>query len=333
MDVQRDAVHQLQLGMDAQRDAVHQLHLAAERGDQEALRALTERTLEMDALSIDTRHPSDGRSVIHSCVLSFAQINTGNVLRYMVKTLGAQIDARDGNGCTPLHAAAGLGHTRSIRTLIALGADSQALDQSGMNALTISASRGHLTCFVWLYQAGLSPIKPMNDGRSAIHLAAFAGQSSETPRLCCVERLLRLGVSLETKTRSGLTPCHFAAIGNKAHTVKKLCILGADVTAIDFQHGFSPLLMASAFGNLSVVRLLVLELGVKWQSDRRGFTAFHLAAQHGHLNVVNFLFAHVPFASKTRDMRMTLGSHLHDIVFRKTKSCSNAMTLGMCRRT
>ena len=206
-----------------------------------------------------------------------------------------------------------------------------AVTPSGMNALAIAASRGHLMCFVWLYQEeSLSPTKPMNDGRSAIHLAAFAGQSSVTPRLCCVERLLRLGASLEAKTLNGMTPSHFAAVGNCAETLRKLHQLGADVTAVDFKHGFSPILMASAFGNLNVVRLLVLELGVNPAApDVRGFTAFHLAAQHGRLNVVNFLFAHIPVASQKRAVRMTLGSHLRDIVFRKTNNGQSAMTLGM----
>jgi ankyrin repeat protein len=161
--------------------------------------------------------------------------------------------------------------------------------------------------------------------------------------LCLLERLQALGASLEARTDIGMTPSHYAALGNRPEAIRKLVKLGADINSKD-QHGFTPLLVACAFGSLAVVRVLVEDFGVSTGvSDDRGFTAFHIACEKGQLHVVNFLFAHVPlFTSKAHDLvmgrrgaesaprrrRLTLGSHVHDIIFSTTYEGLTAMQLA-----
>ena len=101
-------------------------------------------------------------------------------------------------------------------------------------------------------------------------------------------------------------------------------------------------------------------------SDNRGFAAFHMAAEHGSLSVLNFLFAHVPIltskihdaiensqfvnaqeAAKTQDgrprrrkekthrppliaqrRRLTLGSHVASIISAQTNEGTTALDLA-----
>ena len=54
---------------------------------------------------------------------------------------GAYLNARDGNGRTPLHVAVFQGHRTAARTLLAAGADPALLDSQRYDAVTIAAVR------------------------------------------------------------------------------------------------------------------------------------------------------------------------------------------------
>ena len=149
---------------------VGRLHHAAYHGDKAELRALTEGTLDDDAINVNTLNPKNGRNVIHSAVLGFPQ---KGILFYLVKTLGAEADLRDGRGLSPLLYAARMGHTRSISQLMALQCDEHVVDKKGLTAMHYAAQHGHLVCCVWLYQAGLPATKAADDGRQPIHLVRF----------------------------------------------------------------------------------------------------------------------------------------------------------------
>ena len=51
------------------------------------------------------------------------------------RCLGADINAKDNNGETPLHSAADAGHADIIRALVELGADINAQDEDGETPL------------------------------------------------------------------------------------------------------------------------------------------------------------------------------------------------------
>ena len=56
---------------------------------------------------------------------------------------GADVDAKDERGRTPLHAAALNGYSDAVKALIAAGADVDAKDERGRTPLHLAADRGH----------------------------------------------------------------------------------------------------------------------------------------------------------------------------------------------
>jgi ankyrin repeat protein len=125
---------------------------------------------------------------------------------------GADLNARDSNGRTPLHVAAFQGHGAAAQALIAVGADPGLLDNQRYDAVTITAVRGDVPSLKALLAAGASAklITSVYDG-TALIAAAHLGHDGLRPRrsfrcagLCssfsCSPRSPRFAAYLEMRT-------------------------------------------------------------------------------------------------------------------------------------
>ncbi len=128
---------------------------------------------------------------------------------------GANPNARDAIGMTPLHYAAYRGEPAVAEALIAGGADLDVKDSMGMTPL---------------------------------HAAAFQGHPD------MVETLLKAGAEVNAKDRAGNTPLHYAVFVKDASTVKLLLASGADGTLVNAR-GASPAAMARASGKKALAKL------------------------------------------------------------------------------
>ena len=132
---------------------------------------------------------------------------------------GADVNAKDYIGRTPLHNAARWshkGHKKVAELLISRGADVDAMD---------------------------------DDGWTPLHYAALGG-SKETAKLLIVE-----GVDVNTKNDEGETPLHHAAHGGHKEVAELLIANGADLNARK-KNGDTPLDEANWRNNQEIANLL-----------------------------------------------------------------------------
>ena len=175
---------------------------------------------------------------------------------------GADVNAKDNNGWTPLRWAASEGHADAARLLVDAGADVNAKDNNGWTPLRWAASEGHADVARLLVDAGADV-----NARGLLDWAASHNRA-EMARL-----LIDLGADVNART-SSWRPLHFAAFGNSAKVARLLIDEGADVNAKD-SGGRTPLHRVS---NAEVARLLIDEgVGVNAKDDG-GRTPLHSAS-------------------------------------------------------
>lgn len=89
--------------------------------------------------------------------------------------------------------------------------------------------------------------------------------------------------------KNGLTPLHWAVMGDRTNMVQLLLAKGADVHATD-RYGWTPLHKAAAFNRVTLARMLMdkgadpLAFGIKYGLIR--FAPIHLAAEAGFADMV-----------------------------------------------
>lgn len=102
-----------------------------------------------------------------------------------------------------------------------------------------------------------------------------------------VEALLAAGAKLEQTDADGLTPMHWAAIGNRVEAARAMIARGANVNHAD-KRGYTPLHYAASidFGDSAMIELL-LKSGAKADAKTgEGATALELAGKYGHRGLI-----------------------------------------------
>ena len=166
-----------------------------------------------------------------------------------ILTAGANVNAKDERGITPLMYTAWVGSVDAMTRLLDRGADPNLSNSSGSTALMLSATE--IAKVRLLKDRGANVNVASTRGRTALFLAAMSDRSADIARL-----LISAGADVHVVDGMKMTVLHAAALGNDTETVRLLVDAGLDVNATDFQ-GFTPLIYASSNGNLAVARLLL----------------------------------------------------------------------------
>ncbi len=124
------------------------------------------------------------------------------------------IDSVIANSTTPLMKASHLGEREFVRRLIEAGADLNARNADGNNALWLACVGGHLDI---------------------------------------IDMLVEAGIDIDNRNDNGATPLMYAASSGKAAVVERLLAKGADVTP-ETLDGFSALDLAGTIECLSLLR-------------------------------------------------------------------------------
>lgn len=142
---------------------------------------------------------------------------------------GAEIDAKDVNGLTPLYFAAAHGHTDVLRLLLANAAqpDAGTPGEGSGTALTVAVIFGHADCAKELMRYGARHDLTDYDGRTPLHIAVYKGNDA------LALDILARSVDVNTVSRSGNSPLHEALTNSNASLSVALVRAGADWTAKD----------------------------------------------------------------------------------------------------
>jgi ankyrin repeat protein/GTPase SAR1 family protein len=214
--------------------------------------------------------PNDGASLYLAC--------EDNNLS-MVKTLidcGADPNARNNKGITPLHIACQLGNLSMVKTLIDSGANLENKDARGYTPLALAVLNDHKgTVSALVKEFGCDP----NDGVS-LHVACREGN------LDIVSILICLGADVGNTGVRGNTPLHEAIrTENVAQTLLKH---KSNPNARNNQ-GITPLHIACGLGNMSMVKTLI-DCGANLENkNASGYTPLALAVRNGHKGIVSAL--------------------------------------------
>jgi ankyrin repeat protein len=146
---------------------------------------------------------------------------------------GADINAKDHNGWTPLHDASCNGHVQVVTELVEHGADIEATTIYGKTPLHLACRHGHLAVVTEL----LSP----NDSNGTTSILG--------------KRKSR-GANFEAKDDDGDTPLHWASLYGHLPVVKALLSGGANILAVN-NRGLLPVHYAVSGGHSEVAKYLL----------------------------------------------------------------------------
>lgn len=122
---------------------------------------------------INTKDSSTGQTALHI----MTQLRDTTWMKFLISK-GANVNARDFKGVTPLETAVGLGFIEGTQILITYGAHIDEADATGETPLISAVHRHDTQLARVLLQAGANPDRPDNSGRSARDYAHADGSSN-----------------------------------------------------------------------------------------------------------------------------------------------------------
>ena len=184
---------------------------------------------------------------------------------------GADVNAIDRHGRSPILVALEFGSSENVEDLINLGAAIEAIDFNKNTPLHYAASRGDLKILDLLIDNG-GNISALNDElQTPLHHAKEHK---------IVQRLFDLGADINAADINGYTPIFYvtgyAFGGGSPAAVRKLINLGANIEVVAV-NGMTPLHSAAISANLEIIRMLIdadASINIR---DQDGNTPLHLA--------------------------------------------------------
>jgi len=238
---------------------------------------------------------------------------------------GADLDAKDNNGLTPLHVLSQYGNIKATRLLLEHGARVDALDNDQLSPLHFASRTGNAEVAHLLLEHALNKgdqtlqrlltigsedldidtirfflergadVDAVDDNHSTLlHKASHNGN------VWVARLLLERGANINARNKDGHTPLHRVSVSAQAleDTMQLLLKHGADFDAVDDTES-TPLHMASASGNANATRLL-LEHGANVHlQNNEGHTPTQVALAKGHEEIVQLLSEHSQSKQKT----------------------------------
>mmetsp|Transcript_5544 Transcript_5544/g.13507 ORF Transcript_5544/g.13507 Transcript_5544/m.13507 type:complete len:331 (+) Transcript_5544:29-1021(+) len=198
---------------------------------------------------------------------------------------GESIDAQfPGLALTPLTLAAGLGFDLEVGELLRLGADVNAKDANGQTPLFASVRERKLETVRMLLEAKASVDDQDRSGNSPLAITACNGDL-EAARL-----LLRASADPNHRNLTGQTILMYATMYGNFHAARQLILARANCVAVDVR-GWTALLYAAYRGEAKTVLLLLQNGADVNHKDSWGKNALDIARKRRFSRLIKILKA------------------------------------------
>ncbi len=244
-------------------------------------------------------HGANIEGINHHVPLLAAARNGNRAMVELLLSRGADVNAKENDGDTALHYAAGRGFQAVAEVLLANHADVNIPNTGGSTPLFLAASSGQLEIIQMLLAAGANTNLKDGKGRSPLNYAI--GNAPEI-----FQALLDAGTNPNTEDPEGRTPLSYAAERDSSKVVRLLLAAKADPNAGKLD---VPLLCAIHKQDVGSAELLLanganpnLKGGMDWpvpfgvpvysganSRDRAAYTPLYLAVSTGQLPMVKLL--------------------------------------------
>ena len=196
---------------------------------------------------------------------------------------GADVNAKNENGKTPLNIAVVLGYVEIAQLLIKKGADVNAKDIYGRTPLHNAVMDKRIDLMKLLLDSGADINAKDNDLEfTPLHRAVIYGP------LEIAQLLIEEGADVNAKDIYGRTPLNRAAEKDDLEAARLLIAEGAEIDAKD-DGDRTPLHYAVAFENLAIVNLLIEKDANVDAMDTKIRTPLHAAVMEGNLEITRLL--------------------------------------------
>lgn len=201
--------------------------------------------------------------------------------RMLIEAEGADIDAVGNDGSTPLWLAARHGAIEVLDLLVEHGADLGQRGDYGMTLLMEAASSGGTEMTRHLIAQGADVNASADSGAAPISFAAHHGNVE------ALDLLLEHGATLDQRDKRGMSLLMEAANFRKVEMVAHLIARGADLNE-ELPDGGTALFVAVSRGNPAVVRLLI-EHGANVKASEKAASPITFAPSLGNQEIVGML--------------------------------------------
>ncbi|XP_042907067.2 uncharacterized protein [Parasteatoda tepidariorum] len=291
------------------------LHLAVQANQPEVVEILLGH-----GANVQMKAGKNGETALHMA----AGVLDGHKCAELIIKSGADVNARNEDGETPLHNAARHGQLKTVLQLLEDGAELDSLSKHGESVLHVAVKNCHheiAKSVIYHKKSSVTELQlnnyinqPNKKGETATHYASSVSKDQihyPTEDKDLIALILQNGGSVTTETKQNCeTPIHYCCKAGNEDVLKEI-IAGLPASKIQIAcnkqsaTGWSPLLYACDYGNSHVVQLL-LQNGARVDVfDVEGRAGLHLGAEHGHADVIEILLNHKAFVNVRTKRGMT----------------------------
>ena len=258
-------------------------------------------------VSPNIRELKEDNFTLETPALSLAAIKGSYEICVYLVEQGANIEATNKIGVTPLHAACSSGNNDIIKFLLEKKAYIEAKTDEGLTPLHIAAQDGHLEAVNILLQFG-ADINSRWEINNYTPLISSAGNK----HFDISEFLIESGADLDVaETDLGRTASHFCAIQGGFQCVKKLIEHGAD-PEIRNHLNWTTIFFAVSKNQFDIAKYLVEDVKVNLNLlDNAGFSPLHWAVNNRNFEMLDLLVANGADPNIQSEAR---GSPLHEVI-------------------